>query len=188
MLVSEDYVPNYHQPLQAIAIGTGESFYPWKDKWNATAIGPKPKLYGSGKCPLYINGLTAYGYCDGDNRLGLEKCFPQTTWHPDCRVYSTPICMAHAKEFNLAGEFLPFPAVPHGNSSGGMAISLACMENDVIGLIGFDGTRETMPDITDKLYETFLQDMAYLIGFWQSRGKYIYSLMEHTVFDYLLSK
>lgn len=147
--------------IEAIAIGTGPSFY----DWIRLPRDPTIKLVGCGRCTLYVNNLDYYVYADSIH----EPHLPQPHFHPTVEVW------AHSRRHipNLGwnkwdGE------IPHGGTSGGMAISLACLKFQNVGLIGFDGY---------GLPNEFVIGMNDLLCYWQKRGKTLYTLMPNSMFN-----
>jgi hypothetical protein len=162
--------------VQAIAIGTGPSFYKWKDTEEQV---PRPKLFGCGVVTNYIGGLDYYAYGDSDH----FKSLPQKTWHPDCIVYgSTLELVEQAKEKGCTSNYFDPSVLPHGTSSGGMAFSLACSMYDVVGLVGFDGFQKDFK-VDDQTYRNFVSRFRDLIQYWKDRGKRLVSLMEESLFN-----
>jgi hypothetical protein len=159
--------------LQAIAIGTGPSFYKWKDTVEQV---PRPKLFGCGVVTNFVNNLDYYAYGDSDH----FKCLPQKTWHPNCIVYGSTIELV--EQANHICPAVLFDGLPHGTSSGGMATSLACSMYDVVGVVGFDGFRETMT-VDDETYKNFVSRYIDLLNYWNEKGKRIISLMEASIFN-----
>jgi hypothetical protein len=108
--------------LDAIAIGTGPSFY----EWLKTPPPEGVKFYGSGVSSRYIK-LDVYAIGDPCHIPNIPKY--------DAVIYVTDWMLSHSdKTFPYDGD-----TYPHGGSSGGMAISLACLYNDRIGIVGYDG-------------------------------------------------
>lgn len=173
-------------PLEAIAIGTGPSFYKWKDTevmkfTNEEGIEYSPRLIGCGVVPLYINGLFAYCYGDSTHLKNIPD--PKGPYHPGCLNYSGTRNLQDRDDRNI--DLLPYASfeIPHGNSSGGMAFSLACLHHNVIGIVGFDGYKEDFTDVSEAVYKDFVFQFRYLINYWQNRGRRIVSLMEQSVFN-----
>lgn len=149
--------------LDAIAIGTGPSFYDWVRR-------PLPRgmRYGCGAAARFID-VDHYLLGDAVHREHVPVDKP---------VYVTRRVIDQWPE---ASRYLVFPEaeLPHGGSSGGMALSLACRDHAVIGLIGFDGFR---------VDETFVEGFRRLIIYWNDRGKRLVSLMERSAFDDVLER
>lgn len=147
--------------LDAIAIGTGPSFYEWvRQKL------PRGLRYGCGEAAKFIE-LDRYLLGDVVHLQHVPAGIP---------VYATRRVIESAPD---AGQWLEFPEaeLPHAGSSGGMALSLACRDHNVIGLIGFDGF---------GVDPAFVEAFRRLILYWQSRGKLLISLMPHSAFDDVL--
>lgn len=149
--------------LEALAIGTGPSFFAWVRRPL-----PSGKRYGCGIASRHLD-LDVYALGDEVhwNNIPLDKT-----------VYVTQrLRDSHAD----AQRYLAFPEddLPHGGSSGGMALSLACRSHDIVGLIGFDG---------HGLPEEFVAAFRGLIRYWQSRGKRLISLMPDSVFHEVLER
>jgi hypothetical protein len=147
--------------LDAIAIGTGPSFFDW-----IRSPLPEGKRYGCGVVPQFLD-VDVYALGD------VVHCRHAP---PDRPVYAT------RRIIDSVGDperFLLYPEddLPHGGSSGGMALSLACRSHAVVGLIGFDGF-----DIDDGFITAFRE----LICYWKNRGKRLISLMPQSAFDDLL--
>ncbi len=148
--------------IEAIVLGTGPSFF-------AAIRRPFPhaKRYGCGIASQHVE-LDVYAL--GDEVHGNHVPLGTT-------VYITQrLRDAHPEATYLA---YPEDELPHGGSSGGMALSLACREHDVVGLIGFDG--HGMPD-------DFVASFRALLAWWKTRGKRLVSLMPDSVFDDLLER
>ena len=148
--------------LDALALGTGPSFYEW-----IKHPLPAGKRYGCGVSSLYLR-LDAYAYGDAIH----ESHLPTNDFHPGVEIHGTDRVWR-------PGLILWDDAIPHGGSSGGMALSLACATHQRIGVIGFDGHQ--MPD-------EFVARFRDLLRYWQSRGKELVSLMPSSVFDDVLAK
>lgn len=147
--------------LDAIVFGTGPSFY-------QAICGPLPlsKRYGCGIVPEFLD-VDVYALGD----VIHLKHVP-----PDTPVYATRRIREAVPD---ARRFLSYPEdeLPHGGSSGGMALSLACQAHDVVGLVGFDGY---------GMNDEFVIRFRDVIRFWQARGKRLVSLMPASVFHDLL--
>jgi hypothetical protein len=182
--------PEYVMPeLEAIAFGTGPSFYeyikqPHNYKHNHPEFGEwHTRLYGCGVVPNYINNLTAYGYGDTDHINNIPD--PDGPHHPGCKTFAGT---RNLKDFETYGKNLkPIPLLPyanldlpHGESSGGMALSLACLHHNVVGIVGFDGNPDAFPP---TVYTNFVEKFRHLINYWQNRGRRIVSLMPNSVFN-----
>lgn len=191
--------------LDAIAMGTGPSFFKWASEYQANPLtypipqkeqepphsvrsdGPKvwhPSLYGCGVTPLYINNIRYYGYGDIVHIRNVPDGRLSDPHHPGCITYAGTRNLEDKKPH---GEYTP-PLLkysdldlPHGESSGGMAISMACLHHDVVGIIGFDGNRDGFG--SDEVYENFVIKTRTLINYWQNRGRRIISLMPNSVFN-----
>lgn len=162
--------------VEAIAIGTGPSFYKWKDTEEQI---PRPKLFGCGVASIYVNALDFYAYGDSYHC----KCLPKKPWHPNCIVYgSTHELVEQARGQGNIAEYFDVSILPHGCSSGGMAVSLACSMYDVVGIVGYDGFQKDFK-IDDKTYREFVSKFKDLIKHWKDRGKTIVSLMEESIFN-----
>ena len=170
--------------LTAIAIGTGPSFYEWiktpmieyrRSEPSGQDIIFQPKLYGCGIVPLYVNNLFAYGYGDVTHVDHIPD--PNAPFHPGCLNYSG------TRNLQDKPGLLPYTDLdlPHGNSSGGMALSMACLHHDVVGIIGFDGYPSGF--LSYQANQDFVNDFRYLINYWQNRGRRIISLMPKSVFN-----
>ena len=105
--------------LDAIAIGTGPSFY----EWLKTPPPEGVKLYGSGVSSRHIK-LDVYAIGDTCHIPNIPK---------DAVVYGTDTMLRYSDKILPYGH-----TYPHGGSSGGMAISLACLYHDRIGIVGCD--------------------------------------------------
>lgn len=73
--------------------------------------------------------------------------------------------------------------LPHGGSSGGMAVSIACLNYDNVGLIGFDGFNHSGFENYDDFVACFKTE---IIDYWTSKGKNLYSLMDDSIFNEFL--
>lgn len=78
--------------------------------------------------------------------------------------------------------YTEFGTLPHGGSSGGMAISMACARHKIIGLAGFDG--QFAEDDDDAI--PFISKTTRLLQFWLNRGRRIISLMPKSPFDNMI--
>jgi len=159
-------VDNCMYELDAIAIGTGPSFYEWLNT-------PRPenvKFYGSGVSSKYIK-LDVYTIGD--------SCHIQNIPRYEAVTYGTHMMLSHSD------KMLPYDGdtYPHGGSSGGMAISLACLHHDRIGLVGYDGPCGIL-DLDMK----WIKNTIDVLEFWIDRGKKIVSLMPHSCFNEVLNE
>lgn len=210
--------------LDAIAIGTGPSFYDWikqtypfglehpygvvpgvtpTDEFEERISKLKqPLLYGCGVVPNYINGLRHYEL--GDSIYINNVPDPSSEFHPGCVTYAgTRNLQDKRTDGGPTPALLPFADldIPHGESSGGMALSHACLNHNVVGIIGFDGWRsgfkpyaapgETSVDLeslklADERHDNFVRKFRHLINYWQNRGRRIISLMPSSVFNPIL--
>lgn len=171
-------IPNISPDIEVVAIGTGRSFLNnFRDPLFNRRDNPYPKLYGCSFVSNMIQQLTVY--CYGD--LGHRHCIPnpEHEFHPGVRCYAT-----NANLLSHAPWLRPFAEleIPHGCTSGGMAFSLACLENRVIGIIGFDGNRDDFE--SDIKYDHYQKNFLGLIHYWQNRGRRIISLMESSPFNF----
>lgn len=147
--------------LEAIAIGTGPSFFAWIRR-------PLPvgQRYG---CGVVTRWIQVDVYALGD------------IVHIAHAPLDGPVFATRQVRDAVGGESnwreFPEDELPHGGSSGGMALSLACRDHDVVGLIGFDGF---------GMNAEFQACFRELLRFWQSRGKRLVSLMPASAFDDLL--
>lgn len=184
--------------LDAIAIGTGPSFYDWikepvltyystKDGTDTKPKSWSPKLYGCGVSPLYINNLSYYLYGDSTHVNNIPD--PDSQFHPGCITYAGTRNLNDKRTDGAnTPRLLPYADLdlPHGESSGGMALSLACLHSNVVGLIGFDGHRDGFVGTSDEDYSNFLFKTRQLINYWQNRGRRLVSLMPDSVFNPIL--
>lgn len=168
--------------LQAIAFGTGPSFFRFVDDClldqYLTRFEGGPSLYGCGKVPLYINGLRYYGYGDVIHCDNVPDGRPSDPHHPGCITYAGTRNLGDGRSNGgYMPPLLPYADLdlPHGNSSGGMAISMACLHHDIVGIVGFDGDRASFG--SDEAHENFVNDFRKLINYWTNRGRRIVSLM-----------
>lgn len=168
--------------LEAIAIGTGPSFYKWKDTevlkfTNEEGVEYSPRLVGCGVVPHYVHGLFAYCYGDLTHVNNIPD--PKGQYHPGCMNYSS------TRNLKDKEGLIPYTNldVPHGNSSGGMAFSLACLHYNVVGFVGFDGYKDEFTGVTEDVYQDFVYQFRFLINYWQNRGRRIVSLMEDSIFN-----
>lgn len=180
------------ESIEAIAIGAGPSLY--NDFLNRPVISYvladgtiyEPRLIGCGVVPLYVHNLWAYCYGDLTHLKNIPR--PDHPFHPGVRNYASS---RNISDFDLLQEehrrtdkMLPFADldIPHGNSSGGMALSLACLHYNVVGFVGFDG-RNKADFVSNEAYQDFVFRFRYLINYWQSRGRRIISLMRDSIFN-----
>lgn len=147
--------------LDAIVIGTGPSFCAWVRQ-------PLPAglRYGCGAATRWVE-VDVYALGDVVHIGNVPPCVP---------VYATRKVRDAISTLN---DWLAFPEdeLPHGGSSGGMALSLACRNHQTIGLVGFDGF---------GLDTEFQANFRRLLRYWQSRGRRLVSLMPASAFDDLL--
>lgn len=149
--------------LDAIVLGTGPSFL------NAIRSPiPSGTRYGCGVVPLFLD-VDVYALGDVVHLDHVPSDRP---------VYATQRVRDAVAD---PGRFLAYPEdeLPHGGSSGGMALSLACRSHGVIGLIGFDGHGKD---------DAFITGFQELIRYWQIRGKRLMSLMPDSMFHDLLDR
>lgn len=188
------------ESLEAIAIGTGPSFYDEflkreEIRYQLDDGSPyEPRLVGCGLVPLYLNGLWAYCYGDMTHLGHIPR--PDHPYHPGVRNYATS---RNLHDFDQLEAFtyvngvrvprrsdamLPYAEldIPHGNSSGGMAFSLACLHYNVVGFVGYDG-RNKAAFASQQDYDDFVFRFRFLINYWQNRGRRIISLMSDSVFN-----
>lgn len=143
--------------MQALCIGTGPSFFRWVEKGNFPSI---PK-YGCSIVPWYCK-VDTYAYGDEEHLADVPV--------DGTRIVSTDrVWKSGHDHFDMR--------FPHGGSSGGMAITMACRGHRDVGLIGYDG----------GLPEPFESDIRKLLQWWIYRGRRFYSLMESSTFDDLMS-
>lgn len=156
-MIGELYHTNLHP---AVAIGTGPSFFEW-------AKNPTPGLvrYGCGVASKYLR-LDYYALGDCEHYKHVPPGVP---------TYATSSVLDDPK---APKGLMPFDGdvLPHGGSSGGMAVSLAARNHRVVYLIGFDGFEEGIED-------RWKANHAKLLEFWQERGRKFYSLMPATWFN-----
>ena len=68
--------------------------------------------------------------------------------------------------------------LPTGKSSGGMAMSLACLFYERVGIIGFDGWwKKGLYDPEGRAGQ-----LSVIVS-WQKKDRLLYNLMEKTVFE-----
>lgn len=158
MSIGELYHTNLHP---AVAIGTGPSFFEWVKN-------PTPGLvrYGCGVASKYLR-LDYYALGDSDHYSHIPPGVP--TYATE-RVLSDPTAPAGLMPFDEH-------VLPHGGSSGGMAVSLAARNHRVVYLIGFDGFGE------GEEVAGFVEKFSDLLEFWQGLGRKFYSLMPSSVFS-----
>lgn len=196
LALAQRIAPHHYQmpQLGAIAMGSGPSFYEWAASYESNPLtypSPReqgrvisPTLYGSGVTSLHINGIMYYGLGDIIHIDHVPDGRATDPHHPGCTTYAGTRNLQDKKSH---GEYtpplLPYADldIPHGESSGGMAISMACLHHDVVGIIGFDGHREPFP--SDEAYWDFVRKTRTLINYWQNRGRRIVSLMSDSVFN-----
>lgn len=190
------------QKLDAIVMGTGPGLEGWLNQGDNQYLNSsnRPKMFGCGKVPHYMNGLDYYCYADSDNikNIPLTPDGKPNQWHPNCKVYSAHRSIADAPNMINFEEL----RIPHGYSSGAMALSLACasfydrVEGKLevkfktlcftpisIGIIGFDGDAKRMGHANHRDYDEFYFGMVSVIQWWRDLGVKIISLMETSVFN-----
>jgi hypothetical protein len=146
--------------LEAIVLGTGGSLYDFLKR----PVLPNVKLLGCSVVPQYVNNLDYYVYADTVHKDHL----PQVPFHPNCQII-TPSRLWQSGYIKWDDQ------VPHGGTSGGMAVSYACSRYQNIGLVGFDSL-----DLNYDFIQNFHKEV---LNFWQSKGKCLYTLMEKSVFN-----
>lgn len=153
-------------PLDAIAIGSGPSFFDW-----VRGELPAGRRYGAGIVSRY---MALNVYCIGDI-AHLPHLQLGTLTYATRRVFDA----LERSEWLLCYDTLE---LAHGGSSGGMAVALACLFHRRIGLIGFDGLDEN--ESADN--RQWNEDFRRLLTHWQARGRTFVSLMPESKFDDLL--
>lgn len=138
-------------PFDAIAIGTGPSFYPWLRSEIPNV--PKYGAGASGKC------LRLDAYCIGDLMHERHMQLGVTTY-ASATVFGL---LPQEDWIHLYDQF----GNSHGGSSGGMALSMACVFHRRVALIGFDGG---MSGNADGNFHTLLSE-------WKDKGRTFVSLM-----------
>lgn len=150
-LMREKHQETQPLPYDAIAIGTGPSFYPWL----RSEIPDVPKIGAgaSGKC------LKLDAYCIGDvtHRRHMQIGTP---------TYATGTIFGLLPQEDWIYLYDQFN-VSHKGSSGGMAVSIACLFHRRVALIGFDGG---MSGNADGNFHTLLSE-------WKDKGRKFVSLM-----------
>lgn len=194
------------ESIEAIAIGTGPSFYEWiktpiiqyeLPAFTSDDPSPQeapqlyePRLFGCGVVPNYINGLDTYCYGDLTHLRNIPD--PDGEFHPGVKIYSggrniNDLKDADRTQFKTTIPMLDFGEldIPHGNSSGGMAVSCACLRYNVVGLVGFDG--HFAKEFSSKEgYDDFVWRFRFIINYWQNRGRRLISLMTDSIFNPIL--
>lgn len=137
-----------------------------------------PSLYGCGVVPNYINGLRYYCYGDLVHCDNVPDGRPTDPFHPGCITYTGDRNMRDGRS---KGGYMPPMLrysdldIPHGESSGGMALSLAALHHNIIGLVGFDGDTKSFKD--KAVYKNFVFKFRVLLNYWQNRGRRFINLM-----------
>lgn len=144
--------------IEAIALGSGPSVKPWIEAGDI----PNVPKYGCSWLPAFLK-LDVYTYGDVIHAPDLPR--------DGTRIVATERAWSDGMErFDVN--------FPHGGQAGGMAITLACRDHNIIGLIGFDGGRPA-----DHPCDGLLRG---LLTFWKARGKKFISLMPRSDFDDLM--
>ena len=153
--------------LECIVLGTGPSLLDFLLEHNKESL-KGITLIGCGRLVIDVDI-----YCYGDPRR-----------RPDVPDVETTEVYAH--------QFVHEPGMirwqeewPHGGTAGGMAVTVACLKFDRIGLIGFDGFRTPEFEHYDNFVINFNNE---ILDYWQARGKKLYSLMSHSIFNERLLK
>jgi hypothetical protein len=148
--------------VESIVLGTGPSFF---DAIRRPL--PPGKRYGCGIASRHVE-LDVYALGD------------EVHWN-HAPLGTTVYITQRVRDGHPESAYLAYPEdeLPHGGSSGGMALSLACRDHDVVGLIGFDS--QGMPD-------EFVAAFRALLTWWKARGKRMVSLMPACAFDDLLER
>lgn len=164
--------------LSAVVVGAGPSAKfllgcqkPVSQKW-----------YGAGNVPLYLPNIDVYALGDSTHFASVPK-YECQVYITDKDFYKDPygprFCSSTQISKMQVWNLEELSTYGHGGSSGGMALSLACIKHDTIGLIGFDGyKRDGSP------YDPPWQSShTKLICEWVNRGKRLISLMPCSVFN-----
>lgn len=141
--------------LDCIAIGAGPSYETYEPIYDNCL------LVGCGIVSKTID-LDIYCICD---KVHLENV-------PDALVFYDP-CMNSFKEKHWKLLKYKRPLGVSNWHSGAMAITVACMLYDKVGLLGFDCTQKNLP-------HTFIPEFKLLLEFWTKKGKCFQSLMGDT--------
>ena len=154
-----------HYDLEAIVCGAGPSAW---DLWGL-AIPSNIRMYGAGNVSRFIR-LDVYAYGDLDHLENIPV--------PPCLTYGSP------RNVNDTEGLLYYDEVwPTGRSSGGMAISLACLSYTRIGIIGFDGI-----GYGGEVYDPAgVPGQKLVFNYWLDRNRKLVSLMEKSIFNNLLT-
>lgn len=135
---------------ECIVMGTGPSLEGFHTREEYQDL---PK-YGCGNLPINCQPDI---YCYGSEIHAQH--IPK-----DCEIRTTE----QKSKFFPGSKYLP-ENIPHAGNSGGLAISHACLDFDVIGLIGFDDF--------DGSESNHNPGMKQLREYWEDRGKTFISLM-----------
>lgn len=161
--------------LDAIVIGAGPSYGyllsdpPPFDKFSPFTVTGKPKLYGAGVVSRFFP-LDVYALGDYDN-IKFTPTYP-------CKI----VCSAESLQIRPDIDIWPQHPYGHGASSGGMALTLACMDHEKIGIIGFDGFTDWGMSVAND----WPPKHRWLLQKWLGDGKQLVSLMPCSIFNDLL--
>ena len=166
-------------PLDVIVIGTGPSFY----EWLKTPVPEGVKLYGCGVVSRYLD-LDVYAIgdiCHLPNMPNNHSSHCEHCGHSrkNTIVYGTIGMLVYDDRM----LYYDWHLYPHGGSSGGMAVSLACLHYERIGVIGLDGPTGML-----EIDMQVIKDTIDVFQYWKDKGKKIYSLMPHSVYNEVLLK
>lgn len=152
--------------LGGIAIGTGKSFYAWKDK----PLTPGTR-YGCGVASQYIS-LDVYCLNAGVHKGNVPR--NGETIYATERTFDLVQAIPHRP----AHVFKWPENLPYARQAGGMCVHLAAMHHQRVGLIGF------CAPITPEIDAEFRAILEY----WRERGRVFVSLMDQSAFDDLMVK
>ena len=128
-----------------IACGTGPSY------WH-TKLPDFPRI----GCSIINDGIDYYAYSELTHQEHVPTHVPVFA-HP--RVWRPGMILWDAN-------------LKYGNTSGGMAVAVACTLDTEVGLIGFDGT-----DVPQSFKNSFIREV---LRDWTLKGITFYSLMEES--------
>ena len=168
-LLQSNHIPASSPPaMDAIAIGSGPSFFEW-----VRGELPAGRRYGAGVVSQYL----ALDVCCIGDLVHRPRLQIGTLTYASRRVFEA----LDRADWLLCYDTL---GLPHGGSSGGMCVSLAALFHQRIGLVGFDGLDESESAENAR----WNADFRRLLTDWQSRGRTFVSLMPTSRFDDVLQR